>query len=529
MAARKKAAPKKAAATGQPKSPRRTASQARTERLARNSPSPTDSNVAYATEEPLTVADMSDDELRGHVDVMSRASQALVGQTVGKNRNRATIVSAADDMSPSAIAGRYARHMNVADNDARAATGNVESASNFYLPYNALWYHDHNQAIKEETAHTGVPLDRAIAASAVISPQNDPKLTELPGTRRIAEIAGGVDTSVNITPRAASHVTGIQTRSDARNKERQVNPVTVQPGPTSIDKLSSDQIAVLGSVSGATFHKDDPKKGVTLDQATQWGMVDDNNPFKAGQRAHPDLESLRRLGGVRNRQAVTRGLQFARGETTWDEEMRTPLGAGVEASRIDQPGKISAYSRTIAAADKFARDSEEYNHLVRLYGESNMQYKLPSSVGPPQDFWQKEAGLDIVYDKPNVGKPGATVWDNSIRKSKDVPMPDITPDNATLAVYGEGGRLANTGRGMQSLGSDQAIQWGVERETKERGQRKPPDLASEQSTSGFLEERRRIRAASGRSSNTPRSFGYRQYPALQARDVQIPGQMGFDI
>jgi hypothetical protein len=489
----------------------KSAAESRAERIARNSPSPRFSGTAFATETPLTAADMSDEEIRAHSAVMSAAARNLVGQTVGGGRNRATILSAADDMSPEAISQRYSRNLGIADDDARAATGDPETAESFYLPFNAMWYHDHHDDMRKISEDTRVPLDRVVATGAVVSPQNDPKKTELPGARRIAEIAGGINADVDISRSAASHAIHVQTRGKARDKARKLNPVQLPVGRQRLDQLSSDQVALMGSVSGAKYSSEDPEKGVTPTQAAAWGAgVPTDESFPAGQTAHPNLSSLRRLGGIRNRAAVSRGLKFARGETTWDKEMRKATGAGVEASRLDQPTKISSYGQAIGGADQFARESEAYNHLVRLYGEGGMQHKLPFDLdSAPRDFWEKEGALDIVYDKPNVGKPGASVWDASMGKSPDVDYADISVDDATHAIINEGGRIANRAR-PQTLYSDQAINWGVVRETAERGQRAAPELADAASTAAFLAERRRVRGSTPTSSAT----GYRSQPAV---------------
>lgn len=487
----------------------KSAAESRAERLARNSPDPKFRGTAFATETPLTAADMSDEEIRAHSDVMGSASRALVGQTVGKGRHQATILSSADDMSPEAIATRYTRNLNIADDDARAATGDPNVADSFYLPHNALWYHDHHDDMRNVSQNTGVPLDRVVAAGAVISPQNDPKKTELPGATRIAEIAGGINTDVDITQSAASHAVHVQTRDKARDKARKLNPVRLPVGRQRLDQLNSDQIALMGSISGAEYSAGDPEKGVTSTQAAAWGAgVPTDESFPVGDSVHPNLTSLRRLGGIRNRNAVTRGLRFARGETNWDKEMRKATGAGVAAGRLDQPTKISSYGQAIGGADDFARDAESYNHLVRLYGEGGMQYKLPYDLdSAPRDFWEKEGALDLQYSKPNVGKPGADLWNKSMRKSPDADYADISVDDATHAIINEGGRIANRSR-PQTLYSDQAINWGVVRETGERGQRQPPNLADSRSTASFLAERRRVR--------TPPSSDYRsQPPAVQ--------------
>jgi hypothetical protein len=447
---------------------------------------------------------------------MTKAAQGLVGKKVGDT----TILSAADDMSPEAMASRLTRNMNLADDDARSATGDPSTAQKFYLPYNALWYYDHHQDVQDISTDTSVPFDQGVATTAVISPQNDPKRTELPGTRRISEIASGILPDVKITPNAASHATGIQTRAEARNKDRQLNPVTVPVGNQRLDQLNSEQVALLGSISGSVFHNN-PKQGVTSSQAAAWNMqVPEGSNFPKGERVHSDLAALRPLGGIRNREAVTRGLKFARGEAKWDDTMKKATAKNVPTNRVDQPGKITSYVQSIAAADKFGRDIESYNHLTRLYGVSDMQYKLPFSdvESAPRDFWGKEEVLDIVYDKPKAGKPGASLWDSSLKRSPEVDMADISIDNATHAVINEGGRLANLPR-PQTKHSDQGIGWGVTREMQTHGRRAAPELADEAPTADFLKERPRITGT-----------GYRSQPVELTRKQRVdPNQLSFDF
>lgn len=462
-----------------------TAKQAREKRIARHNPPALFPNSASASKPPLVAEDLSPAELRSHAAAMGRAARQVQGQVLNRGkRNEVQVTKVATNFQPEAIGERYSKILDQADADAVAAT---QSTGQFHIPYNSLWYHDHRADMARISEDTGISLDKVVAVGAVISPQNDPKRTELPGARRISEIAAGVDTDVDVSDAASKHIVGVQTKPSARNSQRRDTPVTVPRGQVDLTKLNSDQVAIIGSVSGATF-SENPKQGVTPRESLIYGA-----DFSKGKKVHPDLESMRPLGGVRNRRAVTTALEIARGNTTWDEATPSPASKTVEPGRVDQPAKITSYNQSIMSSDQFAKNSEAYNHLVRLHGEGDMQYKLPFGNVPSaaQDFWQKEAALGAEYDKPNPGKPASAAWDAAITQGS-VQTPDLTIDQRTHAVLNEGQRVANRNR-SSTLHSDQAIVWGGIRNPNTTGERAAPDLAPEDSVADFLNERARVR------------------------------------
>ena len=502
MAKQKSAGKKKSAG----KQKRVTANQAREKRIARHNPPALFPNSASASKPPLVAEDLSPSELRSHAAAMGRAARQIKGQVLNKGeRNEVRVTKVATNFQPDEIGKRYSKILDQADADAVSAT---MSTGQFHLPHNALWYHDHHADMAQISEDTGISLDKVVAAGAAISPQNDPKKTELPGARRISEIASGVNTDVDVSEVASKHIVGVQTKSNARDSQRRYNPVSVPQGQVDLTKLNSHQVAILGSVSGATFSAD-PKKGVTPEQAAIYGA-----DYVKGQKVHPDLESMRPLGGVRNRNAVTKALEMTRGNTTWDEAMSSPASKAVEPGRVDQPAKITSYNQSIMSAGQFAKSTEAYNHLVRLYGEGGMQMKLPFGSVPSsaQDFWQKEAALAAEYDKPSPGKPAASAWDAAITQGK-VPMPDLTIDQRTHAVLNAGQQVANKGR-SSTLHSDQAIVWGGIRSPNTTGERAAPDLAPEDAAADFLKERARVRGESSPKADVK--------PATKGKQEQEP-------
>jgi hypothetical protein len=288
-----------------------------------------------------------------------------------------------------------------------------------------------------------------------------------------------------ITPAVQAHALQAQTKENAHDKERKANPVGLPAGTVASSTLSAAQHAILGSVSGAAFTPKPKKEGeIGPSEVAAIGL--DPSGMKRGQSIHPDLETHRPLGSVRNRQAVERGMQLMKGETTWDE---------LHASEhpFDQPPKTTSYARKIAAGHPEAIASNEYNQLVRLHGEEGMQYRLPfgETGTAPMDNWMREAAMDTKYTGEKPGKPSSNVI---AKATKGLLSPDLTADALTHAVIGEGLDQAQNAVGSTvDRGADQSVVWHQVRDANTLGHVQQGELPSADALNLFQREQARMR------------------------------------
>lgn len=442
---------------------------------------------ALPTSNPLLYADLTQAEIRAGERNMREAARGLVGKTVGSHGAVVSRVGGARSMTTDAIAGRFSRLIDIAEQD---ALDHHQRTGEMVLPAGTPWYPNHHQKYEDISADTGVPLDRAIASGATISPQNDPERTELPAARRMAEFVANPDKEVVVSPEASLHIHQIQTKANAHDKKRQKDPTavpatTTEPDspPHKVGELSPHAVALLGSVSGARYH---PTRTAHLDEEAVREIGLNPDELTPSQEVHTNLADFRPLGSVRNRRNVEKAVEITRGLKRWDTLHPEPL---------DQPGKVTSYAITTNAATKTAAINEQHNVLTHLYGEAGMQYRLPwgETKTSAQDFWQGEAALDVEYEtgsgQENPGKPAAAVWDSAVKKTGT--GPDLTKDNVKHAILNEAQGRSLIGR-PYTRSAGQAIVWRGERDPKTTGERGAPEAPLPEALDVFHAERAKV-------------------------------------
>jgi len=468
------------------------------------------SGTAAASEYPLLAQDMTPEEISSGEERLRQGAAKVHGTQF---KQGTAITEGADDMSIDAISDRFRRHIDTAEWDALQAT---KATGQLHIPANTTWYGEHHGRFQDIANDTGVTRQQASAAGAAMSPANDPIEVEVPAVRRMAEFVTGSGGKVTVTPQASAHILQAQTKPNARDRERQANPTIVPEGEHEISDLSPDQLAVLGSISGATYNPNPTKlQPYGPEQVSELGFNPDD--MKKDDRLHEDLEGFRPLGNVRNRQNVETAGKYLTGEETWDTKHPDPLL---------QPSKITSYNISAEAAVPVGTQSDEYNYLVRLHGKEGMQYQLPlaHSLTSAQDFWQKEAALGVTYegkDSVNVkNKPASAAFDSGI-PTAGLPASGLGKDQVTHALLNEA-QMRSIHDIPISIGAAQAITWAGEREPKSNADqmRMAPQLPSAESLKMYEKELDRVNG---------RSNAFHTAAKPKAPKPEVPGQLSFDI
>lgn len=415
---------------------------------------------AVPSQPPTVWSDLHPDEQAAVQRRVQAGAEAVVGTYNRKSRGRAVNeeVTQVPDMHMDAVAGRFRELRETAD---QAAVAHTRATGEMVMPRGFDWYPEHNQDFEAVSNASGIPKDRTIAAGARVSPRNDPKKSELRGVERMADIVS--DSTPPVTARvsraAARHVRTVQTAEKARSSGQKANPVAPPQGEIgNVGDLSSEEIAVLGSVSGAARGTPD----VSPELLGKLGLPKDG---PKGQRLHPGLDPLRPLGALKGRENVRKAVDILRGDDM----------LGSHSDPLGNPGKITSYSQTTAQASPEAHVTQDYNWMVEHHGKAGDPFMLPFADTPSsaQDTWQESAALgvtEISRDKPEVDAFRRV----SEKKGGEKYGADVSGDDARHAFLNEAQRRSLHGT-TTPLSAGQSMTWHAQRDERTAAKDTPFD------------------------------------------------------